>query len=512
MNSASAVFGRTEPRLYTRPLRDLSAFEASWGHDFIGFCELIGFPLDEWQEWLAIHLGELLDDGSPRYRKAIILVARQNGKSMFAMLLTLYWMFVERVPLVFGVHKDRAEAKKAWKEVMYLAENDEYLGEFLPNPHQILVTGEEDFWNSFNSHYMFSAPNGKAARGKTVYRALIDELREHKDRKCWSSLVPATNAVADPLVVCITNEGDLSAVVLHEEYDAAYDAMDDPDADVFLAAWSSPPGSDPLNPEHLAYANPSMNRVRANGTGLRLSALLGEAHTAMQAGGTSLAAFKTEMMCMRVDQLDAAIDGESWDACALDESDYVDLADYRRKVALCYDVNIDGTHITLVAAATLEGITYAEVVKVWEGFGCTKLFRQELPELVAKIGPRMVGWFPIGPSATVAAELKERPGRSPWPPRAIQGGRKVEVVEIKATDTPAVCMGLAEQVLANEIAHPDDAVINSHISHTQKLNKGDQWVFARRGDHPIDATYALAGAVHLARTMPAAPPALRVAR
>lgn len=512
MNSANAVFGRTVPRIYTPELRDLNAFEASWGHDFIGFCKLIGYPLDEWQEWLALHLGELLGDGSPRYRKAIILVARQNGKSMFATLLTLYWMFIERVPLVFGVHKDRAEAKKAWKEAMYLAENDEYLAENMPTPHQIMQTGEEDFWNSFNSHYMFSAPNGKAARGKTVHRALIDELREHKDRSCWSSLVPATNAVGEPLIVCITNEGDLSATVLHEEYDSAYDSMDDPDSEVFLAAWSCPPGSDPMNPEHLAYANPSLNRVRANGTGLRLSALLSEARTAVKAGGTALAEFKTEMMCMRVDQLDAAIDPESWAECALQEGEYIDLAKHRRNLVLCYDVNIDGTHVTLVAAATIDGLTYVEVIKVWSGFGCTKLFRQELPELVAKIGPRMVGWYPIGPSATVAAELRERPGRQPWPPRAIQGGRRIEVIEIKAVDTPAVCMGLAEQVISNEIRHPDDPVLNSHTKQTQKLNKGDQWVFTRRNDNPIDATYAMAGAVHLSRTLPPPPPPLRVAR
>jgi hypothetical protein len=107
---ARPVLGQAEPRLWTPPLRDLAEPDSSWGYTFIDFCEIIGTPLDPWQCWLAIHLGELFPDGSPRYRKAIILVARQNGKTIFTRLLILYWMFVERVPEILGTSTDRAAA------------------------------------------------------------------------------------------------------------------------------------------------------------------------------------------------------------------------------------------------------------------------------------------------------------------------------------------------------------------------------------------------------------------
>ena len=63
-------------------------------------------------------------------------------------------------------------------------------------------------------------------------------------------------------------------------------------------------------------------------------------------------------------------------------------------------------------------------------------------------------------------------------------------------------MGLAELVLAGELVHPKDPMLQPHVESAQKLWRGDRWVFARKDTGPIDGTYALAGAVHLARTLP----------
>jgi hypothetical protein len=58
--------GRTEPRLFTPPLRELTP-ETSFGFDVIEFAEDIGWPLDPWQQWAVIHMGELKEDGTPRF-------------------------------------------------------------------------------------------------------------------------------------------------------------------------------------------------------------------------------------------------------------------------------------------------------------------------------------------------------------------------------------------------------------------------------------------------------------
>jgi hypothetical protein len=493
------VLGSVTPRLWTPPLRDLSDPASSWGYVFIAFCTAIGWPLDDWQRWLAVHLGELFPDGSQRYRKAIILVARQNGKTVFARLLVLFWLFVERVPYVHGTHKDRGEAKKSWREVIEMAESVPLLADALPTDHARLQISEGDFWNEHGAHYGFSAPNRKAGRGKTVHRALIDELLEHKNRDCWNALIPGMNALSGAMAVCITNEGDESSIVLHEEYDSALEAAEtgDPETDTFLAAWSAPSNADPEDLEALACANPSLNRPRPNGTGLTERALLGEARKAKRAGGRTLAEFKIEMMCMRIDQLDPAIRPEDWAACAWRIPwPLVDLAEHRRQVALCFDVAADNSHATLAAAVTLDGITHIEILKGWNGYEARKQLRADLPGLLARYKPRKCLWFPGGPAAAVADE---------WAGRRVSN---VLMEPIRAEDVVRACMGLEEQTAAGHVRHTRDPLLDLHIRQAQQLPQGDGWRFVRRGQAPIDASYAAAGAVHAARVLPRLGPAV----
>lgn len=98
----AGVTGSSVPRIWTPEQRILTP-ETSYGYGVIEFADkVLGQPLDPWQQWLVIHLGELLPDGRPRFRTALALVARQQGKTHLSKVLTLYWLFVDRVPLVLS--------------------------------------------------------------------------------------------------------------------------------------------------------------------------------------------------------------------------------------------------------------------------------------------------------------------------------------------------------------------------------------------------------------------------
>jgi hypothetical protein len=492
--SAGRVRGSITPRIWTPPLRELTP-ATSYGFDFNWFCaEVIGEPNDPWQDWLSIHVGELLPDGRPRFRQVLILVARQNGKTSWARKLILFWMFVDRVPTILGTSTDRSYAKKTWLEVAQMAiDNPELAAELGPEPVRLTVS-EEYLRNIHRSYYYFAASNRRAGRSLTLHRVLLDELREHQDFSAWNAATKASNAVRTAQIVAITNQGDAGAVVLDAMHAPAlrYIETGQGDPRLGLFEYSAPLGADPTDLHALAMANPDLdNRTDAE-------VLLADGRRAKDAGGEELAGFRTEVMCQRVSLLDPAIDPERWKAGGVDAP--VDLAEHRRRVALCVDVSLDGSHATLAAAAVLDdGLVHTEIVQAWEGYGCTKALRAELPGIVERVRPRVLGWFPNGPAAAVAADLADRGHRrGGWPPR------RVKVAEIKA-ETAAVCMGLAEIVKAGELRHPRDPMQTAHIESCQRLHRGDAWVFVRKDAGPIDGGYATAGAVHLARTLPPAP-------
>lgn len=485
----SELLGSTTPRLATPPLRDLTP-DTSYGFDVIDFArDVLGTPLDPWQEWAAVHLGEMLPDGRPRFRVAMVLAPRQNGKTLLGRALIAYWMWVEQVPLTGITSTDRTYAKRTWSDIVETSRDNQWLARRLGPKSLRLTIGEESLKTVDGAEVVFSANNRRAFRSTTLHRWLCDELREHADTATWDSAGNAQNAVTGAQTVVLTNQGDDRSVVLDALRAAALAYLETGQGDprLGLLEWSAPDGSDPTDLAALAMANPQLGRR------IDPDALLGAAMRAKAAGGEELSGFQTEVMCMRVHELNPAINPIAWKACGTETP--IDLAEHRNRVALCFDIALDGSHATLAAAAHLDGKTHTEVVEQWDGHGCAQQLRRELPGIVRRIKPRTVVWFPNGPAAAVAVTLTERKGTDRWPPRG------VTVEEIKSEIT-AVCMGLADIVDGGELVHPDDPMLNAHATSATKLWRGDAWVFQRKDSGPIDGTYAVAGAAHAARALP----------
>jgi hypothetical protein len=480
-----SVLGSTLPRLWTPPLRELTP-ETSFGFDVIDFAaDVIEHPLDPWQAWLAIHGGEELPDGRPRFRKVLVLAARQNGKTELPVVLTLYWQFVEAVPLILGTSTKLDYAKESWTKAVRLAELAPELDGLRDRRWKREANGEQESWTADGARYKIAASNAEGGRSLTVHRLILDEIRQHHDYSAWDASVPAGNAVRDFQVWAMTNAGDDRSVVLNDLRDSALSHIEDGQGDprLGLFEWSAEDDADPLDIEALAQANPNLGRR------IDPEALLGDARTAARKGGEALAGFKTEAMCIRVRLLSPAIDAGAWRACL----DVGDLAAVRHRVAVCLDVAPDGQHATIVAAAVLpDGRVRVDVVKAWDD---TDELRRAMPGLMRLVRARVLGWFPSGPAAALAADLVKRPG---WPPKGC------ELEPIKG-ELAAVCMGLEEQVTAGRIAHSGDPLLDAHVTGAERLRSGDRWVFSRKGDGHCDAAYAAAGAVHLARTLPMSP-------
>jgi hypothetical protein len=453
--------------------------QTSYGFAVIDFArEVLNEPLDPWQEWLVIHAGELDDQGLPRFRQVLVLVARQNGKTHVLKVLALYWLFVEQVKLVLGTSTNLDYARESWEKAVITAEGTDLLAREIPRNGVRRANGEQTLTVAGGGRYKIAASNRKGGRSLTIDRLIMDELREHHDWSAYSAAVPATAAVRDAQVWLITNAGDDKSVVLNTLRDQALRG-DDPRLGIF--EWSAPDGAEADDVDALAQANPNLGRR------ISLDALMGDAVRAKAEGGEQLTSFLTEHHCRYVPRLNPAVDQEAWAACL----DPGGLEEVRDRVAVCLDVSIDGLHAALYAAGQLpDGRVRVDPVAAWAGRDAAAQLRRELDDWLDLVKPKVLGWFPGGPAAALAAEFEERDG---WPPKGLI------VHEIKGADVPAVCMGFSEQVSARQVAHSGDPLLTAHVAGAEKLLQGDSWRFTRRGASHVDALYAAAGAVHLAR-------------
>lgn len=443
---------------------------------------VLNTPLDPWERLAVIHGGELLPDGRPRFRKLLIIVARQQGKTLLCRVLTLFWLFVARQEMILSTSTNLGYAKESWQSVVQSAESTPDLAAEIAKGGVRKAAGEECLTTIHGSRYKIAASNRKGGRSLSVDRLVLDELREHDSWEAWNAAYPTMNAKPHGQAVAITNMGDDTSVVLNSlRTDAlAFIETGKGDARLGLLEWSAPEGSDPEDPEALAYANPNLG-IRTD-----LADLLADARRAKRNGGEELAGFKTEIMCMRVKMMNPAIDPGAWARCLNPGG----LEAVRDQVALVLDVSLDQQHVTACAAAVLDdGRVRVEPIKAWEGIGCVDKARRDLPALLAKVKPRAFGWLPAGPAAAMAADLSAR--KLP---------ASVVIEEIRGELT-AVCLGFESLVTAGMVAHSGDPLLNAHVGAAERLKRGDAWVFSRKGDGHCDAVYAAAGAVHLARTL-----------
>lgn len=114
------IRGSTRPRLFTPPLvadeRGLPVHTR--GHELIRFARAFGEPLWPWQRELALRGLEIDEHGYYRFRIVIVLVARQNGKTMFLRVLALWRLLDQTARLVLAAGQDRSRAFATWEDAI----------------------------------------------------------------------------------------------------------------------------------------------------------------------------------------------------------------------------------------------------------------------------------------------------------------------------------------------------------------------------------------------------------
>jgi hypothetical protein len=507
----------------------------SKGWSAIDFATMLGVTLLAWQVWLFIHALELREDGRYRFRTVLVKVSRQNGKTTALKVLSLWRMWCDGARMVLGTSTSLEYAKEPWQGAAELALDYDERHEW-PDPgrhgrardcnwifdradKQAQDTGqaaeapEEDgtipglvipggfavapssgrrrkvgteramflkqpqgaldasLYLTNGARYKVAVAGRKGGRSLSVDLGIADELREHKTWEPWSALSGATTARPDSQLWALSNEGDDTSIVLNDLSAQAAAFIETGEGDPTLAVfeWSAPPGCELDDVDAIAQANPALGET------IELEFLLNRSRSLPST------VYRTEHLCQRIARDNPAIDPDGWEhGKDLDGT----MDGLRERVHLCIDVAPESQHVALVAAAVLEdGRARVEPVAAWPSVDA---MRAELPDLVARIKPRALGWFPNGPGAVLARDLE---------------ALRCTVTPIKAAEVPSVCQGLGEFVSARRLLHPGDPLLTGQALGAVPVPAGDGgWRFARRGDvGQVNAVYAAAGALHLAR-------------
>lgn len=298
------MYGKTEPRIWTPPLRDLNE-DTSLGFAAIEYAKtILKMDLYPWQEWALIHMleitGDLESEWKFRFRIILDLVSRQNGKTELSKIIASFFLNVLQVEAVFGTSLSMEKAEEVWEAV--IAEQ-ELRPELSADIQQIARrNGGKKLVLTGSRSYKVGAPTRRAGRGDANDLVMLDEVREHRDWETWSAAVASTNAKPNGLVVCFSNAGDPDSIVLRQLRSQALEQIQGTKAQDFggevdssslgLFEWSSAEGADTNDLEALAQANPALGYGR-----LTEKALLANRATFPELK------FRSECMCQQVETI-----------------------------------------------------------------------------------------------------------------------------------------------------------------------------------------------------------------
>lgn len=329
--------GVTEPRLCTPPLRPLTS-ATSLGFEVIDFAtEILGVELYPWQRALLIRALELNRDGTYRFRRVIVLVARQQGKTTLASVLAAWWLYVDsarhpdRVPplkfKIVGVAQNLDIAREPWAVVKLWCDptpdTEEEAELALPSLQAATArvsdtNGKEAIIARSRAHYEIRA--AKNARGKPAARVLMDEMREQADWRAWNAVSQTSKSFHNGMLFGLSNAGDVSAVVLRKQRDAALadikewttyvehgvqsaeEFANGRDTSLGLFEWSAPDGCAKDDVAAILQANPSIGY-----SSMMVASALADIRGMTDAG------YRTEVLCQFVTAMvDSYIDVNDW--------------------------------------------------------------------------------------------------------------------------------------------------------------------------------------------------------
>jgi phage terminase large subunit-like protein len=310
-----------------------------------------------WKRWDPV-----LGEWTRRFRRALVELARKNGKTTLAGGVGIYLVDFDDEPgaEVYAAATKRDQARICWDEAARMVSRTPALKRrfgTIPSRANLHIIETASKFEALGA-------DSDSTDGLNVHGALIDELHAHRDRKLVDVLETATGARTQPLFFYITTAGVSGVSIYQEIHDyatrVAEGLVDDDEWFVYIAALDRE--DDWTDPANYIKANPSL------GVTVQIDELIKERDRAVEVPGRQNA-FKRLRLNIQTEQVDRWIDLGTWDACRVEGLTLEAMRGRRCYAGIDLSTTTDVTAVGLLFPATEDdgedAARYAFIPQFW---------------------------------------------------------------------------------------------------------------------------------------------------
>ena len=310
-----------------RHLSDLKRAGPTWPYrwdpwnaaDVCDFAELLPHIEGKWatptirlQAWQVFCLAVIFgwrrkSDGGRRFSKCYLEVARKQGKSTLAAVVTLYCFTREDepAPYVFIGATTGAQAQKVFHPARMMAQRTPALCDAFG-----LKVWAKSITEAGGGYVQTINSKGSTQDGHNPHLAVLDELHAHKDRALYDVIDSAFGARKNPLLWIITTAGFDTEGVCYEQRLFACKVLEGllPAEHFFGVIFTLDEGDDPFDQAVWIKANPGLGET------VQL-ANMQSASTEARAQPGKLAEFQTKRLNIWTSARVGHVNVQKWKAC-----------------------------------------------------------------------------------------------------------------------------------------------------------------------------------------------------
>jgi phage terminase large subunit-like protein len=312
-------------------------------------------------------------------------------------------------------------------------------------------------WKGTGSTIGITASGEASGHGQTLDLAIIDEAFAQRDERLTQAFRPAQVTRANAQTWVVSTMGGEESYFLHDRVDDGRARVEaDERQGVAYFEWSAGDDDDPDDPATWWGCMPALGRTVAQET-------IQADHDAMDPSE-----FMRGYLNRRASHGRPVIDAASWAACREPHSQP------RGLVSFSLDATPDRSFASIAVAGWRDDHKrHAEVVEHRPGMDWVV---DRLAELEHRWQPLPVVVDPASPAGSLLIDL---------------AARGIPTMTVNAREYAAACGMFYDAVVAAEVRHLDQPVLNTAVAAARKRVLGDAWAWARKtgGDiSPLVAT------------------------